>query len=82
LNPAVAEAFDRFYAVANLDEQMQAAEQVVPGLFEMVERNLEQPACPASGTIARRQSLHVTAAERVTSPEVRQTAEYECLLVH
>jgi nucleotidyltransferase-like protein len=82
LNPAVAEAFDRSYAVANLDEQMQAAEQVVPGLFEMVERNLEQPACPASGTIARRQSLHVTAAERVTSPEVRQTAEYECLLVH
>jgi hypothetical protein len=38
LNPAVGEAFDRFYASANLDEQMQAAEQVVPRLFEMVER--------------------------------------------
>jgi hypothetical protein len=38
LNPAVAEAFDHFCASADLDEQMQAAEQVVPRLFEMVER--------------------------------------------
>jgi hypothetical protein len=37
LNPAVAEAFDRFYVLANLDEQIQAAEQVVLRLFEMVE---------------------------------------------
>jgi hypothetical protein len=38
LNPAVAEAFDRFYVLVNLDEQMQAAEQVVLSLFKTVER--------------------------------------------
>ncbi len=38
LNPAVAEAFDRFYGLADLDEQMQAAEQVVLRLFKTVER--------------------------------------------
>jgi hypothetical protein len=42
LNPAVAAAFDRFYGLVNLDEQMQAAEQVVLRLFKTVERSLEQ----------------------------------------
>ena len=38
LNPAVAEAFDHFYGLADLDEQMQAAEQVVLKLFKMIDR--------------------------------------------
>jgi hypothetical protein len=37
LNPAVAEAFDRFYVLSDLDEQIQAAEQVVLTLFETAE---------------------------------------------
>jgi Nucleotidyltransferase domain len=38
LNPAVAEAFDRFYGLADVDEQMQAAEQVVWKLFKTIDR--------------------------------------------
>jgi Nucleotidyltransferase domain len=37
LDPAVAEAFDRFYGSVNLDEKMQAAGQVVQKLFEAAE---------------------------------------------
>jgi len=37
LNPAVAETFDHFYVLANLDEQMQAAEAVILRLFETAE---------------------------------------------
>jgi len=34
LNPAVAEAFDRFYVLTDMDEQIQAAAQVIMKLFE------------------------------------------------
>jgi predicted nucleotidyltransferase len=38
LDPAVAEAFDRFYGLASLGEKLQAAEQIVQRLFETVRR--------------------------------------------
>ena len=37
LNPAVAETFDRFYVLTDLDQQIQAAEQVISTLFQTAE---------------------------------------------